>query len=202
MPKEKDYINKIKFFYKKSDFQSVFRESKVLDIGKIESKNILYIIALAHDQVALKKDERAMEIMQKQAKKYASIIIKKFPHWDKGYFVMGLILQHSGNVKMALKFYKKAQRINSKNTAYRLSLGNGYRAIKNYKLAQYWYGKALEIKSIRHLASVNLVSLYQEIGDKNLIKEYTEKSLKLLKNKKDSFSINQKERMKNILKKY
>lgn len=196
---EKYILSKIKSHYQNSDFESVLKEIKVFDINKIKSEEVLYIIALAYDQTALKKDKRMMESMQKLAKKYASVIIKKFPSWDKGYFVMGLVLQHSGSVKMALKFYKKAQQKNPKNTSYYLSLGNGHRAIKNYNLAQYWYKKALKIKNIEHLASVNLVSLYEETREKNLITKYAKKSLELLKNKKDHFSKNQKERMKNIL---
>ena len=200
MSKEEDCMNKIKSHYKNSDFESILKETKVLDMSKTESKEILYIIALAHDQIALKKDKCAMKSMQKLAKKYASIITKKFPFWDKGYFVMGLVLQHSGDTKKALNFYKKAQQKNPKNISYYLSLGNGYRAIKNYKLAQYWYEKALKTENIRHLASVNLVSLYEEMGKEKSVIKYAKKSLRLLKNKKDQFSINQKERMKKILK--
>lgn len=193
-------INKIESYYKTGDLKSVVRESKKININKIESKDILYIVALAHDQTALKENKTAMIEMQRLAKKYASIIIKKFPSWDKGYFVMGIILQHSGKAKIALKFYENAQKINPKNASYYLSLGNGYRAIKNYKVAEYWYKKALKIKDIKHLGSVNLVSLYEETGNKKLITKYAKKSLELLKNKEDRFSMSQKERMENITK--
>ncbi|MEK7551352.1 MAG: hypothetical protein AAB532_02030 [Patescibacteria group bacterium] len=197
----KAYVpNKIKFYYKNSDFKSVLKEVSILNIGEIKSKETLYMITLAYDQVALKKNKRTMKSMQRLAKKYASIIIKRFPSWDKGYFVMGLVLQHSNKAGLALNFYKKAQQKNLKNTLYYLSLGNGHRAIKNYKLSQYWYEKALKIKKIRHLASVNLVSLYEEMNEEDLVKKYAKKSLGLLKNKKDPFSINQKERMRKILK--
>lgn len=192
--------NKIKSHYKNSDFESVLKEVSMLGIGEIKSKKDLYITALAYDQVALKKDKHTMKSMQRLAKKYASIIIKKFPSWDKGYFVMGLVLQHSNKASLALNFYKKAQQKNLKNISYYLSLGNGHRAIKNYKSAQYWYEKALKIKNIRHLASVNLVSLYEEIKKENLVIKYAQKSLELMGNKKDQFSVNQRERMKNILK--
>lgn len=200
MLNKKNILNKVKFHYKNSNFESVIKEVSVLDTDDIKSKNDLYITALAYDQVALKKDRRTMRDMQRLAKKYASMIIKKFPSWGKGYFVMGLILQHSNKTSLALNFYKKAQQKNPKNTSYYLSIGNGFRAIKNYKLAQYWYEKALKIKNIKHLASINLVSLYEEIKKENLVVKYAQKSLKLMKNKKDQFSINQKERMKNILK--
>jgi len=198
--KKTAYINKIKSYYKKNDFESILQKSKTSDIYKIQSKEVLYIIALSYDQTALKKDACTMKSMQNLAKKYTSIIIKKFPHWDKGYFVMGLILQHSNHPIRALKFYKKAQQKNPKNTSYYLSLGNGYRAIKNYKLAEYYYKKALKMNDIRHLASINLVSLYEEMKERKMITKYTKQSLELLKNKKDQFSKNQKKRMKNILK--
>lgn len=194
--------NKIKSYYKNSDFESVLKEVDMLGIDNIKSKKALYITAMAYDQVALKKGRHTMKSMQGLAKKYASLIIEKFPSWDKGYFVMGLVLQHSNKTGLALNFYKKAQQKNPKNTSFYLSLGNGYRAIKNYKLAQYWYEKALKIKNIKHLASINLVSLYEEMEKENLVIEYAKKSLELIRNKKDQFSINQKERMRKILSYY
>jgi len=193
-------ISRINAFYKKGNFESVIKESKSLIISELKSRKLLYIIALAYDQAALKKKGRLMNEMQKKAKKYAHKIIKNFPKWDKGYFVAGLISQHSGSASAAVKFYKKAQKINPNNPSYYLSLGNGYRAMKNYRLAKLYYKKVLKIKSIRHLACINLVSLYEEINKKNLIREYAKQSVRILKNKKDIFSQSQMLRMKKIIK--
>lgn len=189
----------IRSLYKKNNFKAILDEVKLTDTKHIQSKEILFIIALAYDQTALKEKRLEMKKNQKIAKNYASIITKRFPSWDKGYFVKGLILQHSGNIREALRAYKQAWSINPNNTSYYLSLGNGYRASKNYKMAEHWYKKAIKIKKIKHLAYVNLVSLYEEIEKQNLVLKYAKETLKLLKNKKDKFSLNQKDRMINII---
>lgn len=192
-------IKKIEAYYEHGDFESIVAESKGIIVGEIKAKKILYVLAIAHDQIAIKKNVATMRRMQKIAETYAEILIVEFPLWDKGHFIMGVILQHSGDAEKAIKFYKKALLLNPKNSSYLLSLGNGFRAAKNFKRAQFWYKKALKIKNIKHLAAVNLVSLYEELGNKKMIKKYATESLKFLKNKTDSFSKIQKERMDRIL---
>lgn len=72
-------------------------------------------------------------------------IISLYPNCDFAYYEIGIYFKNSGLYKDAIKYFEKAEEINSNFDEYFAELGFCYEAIKKYKKAEYYYKKAFEI---------------------------------------------------------
>lgn len=180
--------------YNTADFHGVIKMFN--EMKNFSSETILYFGALALDQQALlEKDVSERKKMQREAIKTIRILLKKFPKSTKGYRTLGLIYQHQNKLVRALSLYKESSRMDPKDFSIFLAIGNGYRALKKYTMAEKWYKKALVHATLKHLAYINLHGLFVEKGDTEQAEEYRKKALKILGNKKDQFSRNQVKRL-------
>lgn len=193
-----DQIKEIGKHFNNKKFKTIIRIASTKK--NADNIDVLNLIALAYDQQAiLEKDTDKQNKLWEESSAYALWIQKKFSNSSKGFVTMGTIYLHQGNIRDAIRLYKKAYKIDPKNTAIYINLGNGYRAIKNYSEAEKNYLKATKYRNLRSVAYINLVGLYKETGDIDKMNKSVRKTIVLLKGKRDQFSLNELRKMRNIV---
>lgn len=165
---EKSIFKKIYTDYKNKNFLSVIQFAENIVLQDIEDFEILNLIGMAYDQQALlEQHEVRVAQLQSEAIKIAKMMQDRWPQQAKGYRLLGLVSQHQGNSLQAVEFYKNAYELNPEDPTIFLSLGNGYRANKQYDLAEMWYEKALAIENLKPYALQNLAALKEEVLQSN-----------------------------------
>ena len=110
-------------------------------------------------------------------------IISLYPNCDFAYYEIGIYFKNSGLYKDAIKYFEKAEEINSNFDEYFAELGFCYEAIKKYKKAEYYYKKAFEINgknpNTRYYWADYLVNTLKDYGQaekiiEDLVFEYPE----------------------------
>jgi len=176
--------------------------SKAEELAQKEySEEVLRFIGLAYDQQALlESDLSERRSLQDKASEYALLMGRLYPASGKSYRLLGLIRQHQGNDKEALALYQKAYDLNPDDATIFLSLGNGYRANGEKAQAIQWYERAAAEPGLELPSFINLVALFEEMGDEKKAKLYAEKSLVLLEKQGMESYQYQKERLLKIAK--
>ena len=75
-------------------------------------------------------------------------LIQKFPYNSFLYNLCGLALQGNGNTRHSIEYFNKSIDLDPNNFSAKNNLGNSYKAIGRYDLAESNYSSALKIKPI------------------------------------------------------
>ncbi len=179
-------------YFKNQEFKKAIKKGEKLIASEKEFDFDLFkALGLAYDQEALNiKDKRKKTYYQNMAKKYFRLLIKKCPKSEAGYCGLGLVYLHQNKLSDAMKLYKKAFSLNSKNHSIYLSIGNVYRAQKKYRNAYDWYKKSMEDKNNELIAIANIALMHKGAGNLKLAKKYAKLFLEKSKNKKQEKWIN------------
>ncbi len=121
-------------------------------------------------------------------KNYKSIIvqsknaIKKYPTYSIFYNLLGLALNNLGEFDKAIVILNKGYKINSKDKAILNNLANAYKYTCNYKNAELFYKKALELDKNYFNAYLNYGNLKRELNFFDKANEQYLKALNINKN--------------------
>ncbi|MDP3956451.1 MAG: tetratricopeptide repeat protein [bacterium] len=165
-----------------------YREAIKKGEQKLKTKphdaEIMRLLGMSYDQLALKNQGEKKRIFQKQAACYFKKILKENPKSMAAYRGLGLVSLHQNKLDEALSYYQKVRRLNPQDPNTFISVGNVYKAQKKIMFAKKWYAKAEKRKETKLVALVNETLLCQDLGDLIQAKKYARKALVLIKRHK------------------
>ena len=109
-------------------------------------------------------------------------LIQKFPYNSFLYNLCGLALQGNGNTRHSIEYFNKSIDLDSNNFSAKNNLGNSYKAIGRYDLAESNYSSALKIKPDYVQALNNYANFKSLVNDYKTSIDLLEEALKISKN--------------------
>lgn len=174
-------LEKLYQLYNQGDFENIIKfGEKSLQIES-DNINLLNIIGLAYDQIALNAPNKRKEY-QKQALIYFKKLILLDKNSTQGWKGSGLVYLHQNKLKKSLDCYKRIYALNKKDFSSFISCANVYRAMKKYKLAERWYKKSFktDINDFKLTSLFNLATMFNDNNQDKLARRYAQQALHII----------------------
>ena len=151
--------------------------------------DVLYKLGLLYDHLAI-REKNKRRIHEKKAFELYKKVLKYKPDYYRAVWGIGRIWLHRGSKKSipyALKAYKLAKKGGIPSAMMTQSVGLTYEAVGDYKNAEKWFLKGIEVEPKNWGCYLNLVGFYRLTKQFSKSKFYAKKLEKLFRKESKEF---------------
>ena len=174
---------------KKKEAQELFKKHSFKKVIDLLNQIILEDHQKDHMSFFLLGTSYLYERNLKFAEKNLKISIDQNKNYYNSNHNLGVTFQLNGNYNEALKFFKKAHQLNSKNLGTLNHIAQCYERLKSFDEAKKYYNKVVEFEPKNKIALKGLSRILIKFGFHKQGLDYLQKSAGLIRFSKEGFKI-------------